>query len=125
MLTDPVKNLSSACGFSIASPPPDILLDDGDKIEFEEGIITVLHTPGHSPGGISLYLEPHLISGDTLFKDSVGRTDFPGCSHNCLIESIQKKIMTLPDDTIVYPGHGPNTTVGEERRNNPFLRGFI
>ena len=125
MLENPEVNLSAACGFPIVSPPADRLLEDGDEIELKDEIIKALHTPGHSPGGISLYLKPHLFPGDVLFKDSVGRTDFPGCSHERLVESIQNKIMTLPDDTIVYPGHGPSTSIGAERRNNPFLCGII
>jgi len=82
----------------------------------------VLHTPGHSSGGISLAGHGVVFSGDTLFNLGIGRTDFPGCSEEQLLESIRTKLMTLPDDTIVLPGHGPQTTIGTERTRNPFLR---
>ena len=104
-------------------PKPDKLLKDGDTIDIDNLCFTVLHTPGHSPGGISLYGHGIVFSGDTLFNYGIGRTDFPGCSHNQLMHSIQNKLMTLPDNTVVYPGHGPSTTIGEERRGNPFLTG--
>jgi hydroxyacylglutathione hydrolase len=103
------------------APTPDRLLDDGDVIEVGDLSFTVLHTPGHSPGGISLYGHGVVFVGDTLFNFSIGRTDFPGCSHRQLIESIETKLMTLPDDTVVYPGHGPKTTIRAERQHNPFL----
>jgi hydroxyacylglutathione hydrolase len=116
------RMLSSMTGGSFSQPPkPDKLLKDGDKIEIDDLSFTVLHTPGHSPGGISLYGHGILFSGDTLFNHGIGRTDFPGCSYEQLMGSIQNKLMTLPDETIVYPGHGPATTVGEEKRGNPFL----
>lgn len=101
---------------------PENLLSDGDTIDLDDLHFTVKHTPGHSRGGISLVGHGVVFSGDTLFNFSIGRTDFPGCSHAQLIDSIQSKLMTLPDDTIVYPGHGPQTTIGTERRMNPFLR---
>jgi len=108
---------------SFESPPqPDKLLKDGDQIEVSDLSFKVLHTPGHSPGGICLLGHGVVFSGDTLFNFGVGRTDFPGCSHKQLMKSIHDKLMTLPDETIVYPGHGPATTIGEERRGNPFLR---
>ena len=117
------RMLSSMEGGSFSQPPkPDTLLKDGDTIDIDGLHFTVLHTPGHTPGGISLYSHGVVFSGDTLFKYGIGRTDFPGCSHEQLIDSIQNKLMTLPDDTIVYPGHGPSSTIGEERRGNPFLR---
>jgi glyoxylase-like metal-dependent hydrolase (beta-lactamase superfamily II) len=116
------RMLSSMSGGSFNQPPkPDRLLKDGDTIAIDDLTFTVLHTPGHSPGGISLYGHGILFSGDTLFNHGIGRTDFPGCSYEQLIDSIQNKLMTLPDETIVYPGHGPATTIGEERRGNPFL----
>jgi len=116
------RMLSSVSGGSFSqSPKPERLLKDGDKIEIEDLIFTVLHTPGHSPGGISLYGHGILFSGDTLFNHGIGRTDFPGCSYEQIMDSIQNKLMALPEDTIVYPGHGPATTIGEERRGNPFL----
>jgi glyoxylase-like metal-dependent hydrolase (beta-lactamase superfamily II) len=102
-------------------PKPDRLLKDGDTIDIDGLHFTVLHTPGHSPGGISLYGHEIVFTGDALFNYGIGRTDFPGCSYDQLMASIQNKLMTLPDETIAYPGHGPSTTIGEERRGNPFL----
>ncbi|HEX76018.1 MAG TPA: MBL fold metallo-hydrolase [Dehalococcoidia bacterium] len=104
-------------------PRPDRLLKEGDVIDIDDLHFTVLHTLGHSPGGISLFGHGVVFSGDTLFNFGIGRTDFPGCSHAQLMDSIHNKLMTLPDETIVYPGHGPQTTIGAERRMNPFLRG--
>jgi len=104
-------------------PKPDMPLNDGDTIGLGDLSFTVLHTPGHSPGGISLYGHGVVFVGDTLFNLSIGRTDFPGCSHQQLIDSINSKLMTLPDETVVYPGHGPQTTILAERQYNPFLVG--
>ena len=116
------RMLSSMTGGTFSQPPkPDRLLKDGDTIEVDGLRFTVLYTPGHSPGGISLYGHGIVFSGDALFNYGIGRTDFPGCSYEELMNSIQNKLMTLPDETIVYPGHGPSTTIGEERRDNPFL----
>ena len=117
------RMISLMVGSPVEPPPdPDIRLKDGDIIEVGDLKFTVLHTPGHSPGGICLYGTGVVFVGDTLFNLSVGRSDFPGCSHEVLIDSIQRKLMVLPDDTTVYPGHGPKTTIGDERRHNPFLR---
>jgi hydroxyacylglutathione hydrolase len=114
--------VSSVTGGSFSqSPKPDRLLKDGDRIEADGLSFAVLHTPGHSPGGISLYGHGILFSGDTLFNYGIGRTDFPGCSYEQIMDSIRNKLMKLPDDTVVYPGHGPSTTIGEEKRGNPFL----
>jgi glyoxylase-like metal-dependent hydrolase (beta-lactamase superfamily II) len=116
------RMLSSMTGGSFSQlPKPDRLLKDGDTIDIDGLHFTVLHTPGHSPGGISLYGHEIVFTGDALFNYGIGRTDFPGCSYDQLMDSIQNKLMTLPDETIVYPGHGPSTTIGEERRGNPFL----
>jgi hydroxyacylglutathione hydrolase len=116
------RMLSSVTGGSFSQPPkPDRLLEDGDTLDIDNLKFTVLHTPGHSPGGISLYGEGILFSGDTLFNHGIGRTDFPGCSYEQIMDSIQNKLLTLPDETIVYPGHGPATTIGEEKRGNPFF----
>ncbi len=104
-----------------APPQPDMLLHDGDVIEVGDLKFTVLHTPGHTRGGISLLGEGVVFSGDTLFNFGIGRTDLPGGDYNTLISSIVTRIMQLPDETVVYPGHGPSTTVGMERRRNPFL----
>ena len=103
------------------SPPADILLKDGDEITFGEITLKVIHTPGHSKGGICLYTEGHLFAGDTLFAGSIGRTDLPGGDYDTLILNIKQKLLAFDDKTIVYPGHGPETTIGKERDSNPFL----
>ncbi|MGB8953475.1 MAG: MBL fold metallo-hydrolase [Candidatus Aminicenantales bacterium] len=103
------------------SPPPDRLLNDGEEIKVGNSHLKVLHTPGHSPGSVSFLGNTFLISGDTLFMEGVGRTDLPGGSLRELEHSIKEKILTLPDETIVLPGHGPLTSVGKERNSNPFL----
>lgn len=106
---------------AVNSPAPTGFLRDGDLISFGKYNLTVLHTPGHTLGGCSLYGEGMVFTGDTLFADSVGRTDFPGGSSVALGKSIREKLLTLPDATIVYPGHGPITTIDHERRHNPYL----
>ncbi len=123
-LNDPVANLSALAGCAITGPVPDRLLAHGDDIELCGQTWRVAHTPGHSPGGISLIHHPsrQAIVGDALFAGSVGRTDFPGSSHEQLLESIRRELYALPDDTRVYPGHGPTTTIGDEKRMNPFVR---
>jgi glyoxylase-like metal-dependent hydrolase (beta-lactamase superfamily II) len=103
-------------------PPPDQLLQDGDLIEIGDLTFRVMHTPGHSPGGICIVGYGVVFSGDTLFNAGIGRTDGPGCSYSQLIGSIREKLLTLPDATVVLPGHGPRTTIGEERKRNPFLQ---
>jgi glyoxylase-like metal-dependent hydrolase (beta-lactamase superfamily II) len=103
------------------SPEPERLLADGDRVEFGELALQVLHTPGHSPGGICLYGHGHLFAGDCLFAGSVGRTDLPGGSHEQLVDVIHAKLLALPERTVVHPGHGPDTDIGREKRNNPFL----
>lgn len=102
-------------------PPPDWLLKDGDSIDIGDLHFLVVHTPGHSLGGICLLEERVVFSGDTLFNYGIGRTDMPGGSYSQLMNSIHTKLMVLPDNTTVYPGHGPATTIGTERRSNPFL----
>jgi len=99
------------------------LLEDGQIIQFGHHALQVIHTPGHTPGGCCLYLEAEqkLISGDTLFADGVGRTDLPGGSHEQLVTSIRTRLFTLPDQVEVWPGHGPATTIGHEKRHNPYL----
>ena len=104
-----------------AMPSPDVLLKGGEEIKVGELTFTVLHTPGHTPGGICLYGQGVCFSGDTLFNAGVGRTDLSGGDSNQLLESIRSKLMALPDEIKVYPGHGPETTIGAERRGNPFL----
>lgn len=124
LLTDPEANLSVLTGSVVATRPADVQLQDGDIIE-EAGVrFKVLHTPGHTIGGICLYAEPEALvfAGDTLFADSVGRADFPGGDMEQLIESIRTKLFPLPDKTVVYPGHGMRTTIAREKRANPFVR---
>ncbi|WDP92667.1 MAG: MBL fold metallo-hydrolase [Desulfobacter sp.] len=104
------------------SPPADLLLKEGDEVSFGEITLKVIHTPGHSPGGICLYTPGHLFAGDTLFMGSIGRTDLPGGNYDTLISSIKTKLLDLPEDTMVYTGHGPETNIGNEKRMNPFLR---
>jgi hydroxyacylglutathione hydrolase len=103
------------------SPAPDRLLEDGDQITFGEITLEVIHTPGHSPGGISLYTPKDLFVGDTLFAGSIGRTDFPGGDYDTLIASVRNRLFVLGDDVRVFPGHGPDTTIGTERKYNPFF----
>ena len=102
-------------------PPPDVLLKEGDTVDVGELHFRILHTPGHTPGGICLSAEGIVFTGDTLFNFGIGRADFPGASYDQELESIRTKLMPLPDNTIVCPGHGPDTTIGVERRVNPFL----
>jgi len=123
MLASPEENLSAEIGLPVSCPPCERLLTDGEKLVFGSLAFTVLKTPGHSPGGVCYLSDQTLFCGDTLFCGSIGRTDFPGCSHKQLIASITEKLLALPDDTICYPGHGPTTTIGDERRDNPFLTG--
>ena len=106
-------------------PRPDRILRDGDVIKIGELEFSVIYTPGHTAGGICLYGHGILFSGDTLFYQGVGRTDMPGMSHSRLMNSIVKTLMSLPDETKVYPGHGPSTTIGWERNYNPFVREWL
>lgn len=126
MLTDKQENLSILTGADVEVHRPDVQLKDGDIVN-EAGIKpAVIHTPGHTPGGISLYIQTEgiVFSGDTLFADSVGRTDIPGGSMPQLMESIREKLFVLPDETVVYPGHGPQTTIGREKKYNPFMKNY-
>jgi glyoxylase-like metal-dependent hydrolase (beta-lactamase superfamily II) len=121
-LTDASQNLSAFVGQKLSVKAADQLLQDNDKIECGKITLEVIHTPGHTRGGISLRCEPDiLITGDTLFAGSVGRSDFPGGSHNVLISSIKNKLLKFPPETKVYPGHGPSSTIGDEESGNPFL----
>jgi len=104
------------------SPGPDKLLEDGETITFGEITLQVIHTPGHSLGGVSLSTNGALFVGDTLFAGSIGRTDLPGGDYGVLIASIQNKLFPLGDDVTVYTGHGPETTIGHEKRTNPFAK---
>jgi len=103
------------------SPPPDRYIAEGDVITFGDISLKVLHTPGHSGGGIALATDKMVFVGDTLFAGSIGRTDFPGGDQEGLLRGVREKIFTLGDDVVVYPGHGPQTTVGQEKKYNPFF----
>jgi glyoxylase-like metal-dependent hydrolase (beta-lactamase superfamily II) len=121
LLADAKKNLSAFMGFALTVRPADCYLRDGQVIKAGHLSFKVLATPGHSPGGICLYGEKLLFSGDSLFQGAIGRCDFPGSSESQLIHGLLTKIMILPDDTKVYPGHGPASTIGWEKRHNPYL----
>ncbi len=121
-------NLYSKPGFLLSFltrklPAPEEHLEEGDSITAGELQFKVIHTPGHTPGGVCLYREGHLFTGDTLFAGGVGRTDMRGGSMKQLLQSIKDKLLPLPESTTIYPGHGPSSTLGEEIRNNPFLSG--
>ncbi|MFO0959053.1 MAG: MBL fold metallo-hydrolase [Isosphaeraceae bacterium] len=125
LLTDPNANLSAAFGLPLTSPPAEVLLDDGQRIELAGIDYLVREIPGHSPGSVVLiadgFTPPFVLAGDVLFAGSVGRTDFPGGSARTLIRGIREHLFPLPDATRILPGHGPPTTVGQERRSNPFV----
>jgi len=123
MLTSAEQNLSFNLGIRLELKPADELLDEGDTISVGSYNLNVLHTPGHSRGSITLVCDGHAIVGDLVFMGSIGRTDLPGGSMKVLMDSIRSKILPMPDDTIIYPGHGPTTTVGRERTTNPFITG--
>lgn len=111
-------------GFSVADPPrPDGFLREGDVIPIGDLAVRVYHTPGHSPGGVCLHVGGALFSGDSLMAGSIGRTDMAGGSYQELVASIRAKLLALPDATVVYAGHGPQTTIADERAYNPFLIG--
>ncbi|MCL5056730.1 MAG: MBL fold metallo-hydrolase [Actinobacteria bacterium] len=124
MLTSPGRNLSMYTDTSIKFKAADKLLIDGDTVMVGKVELKIIHTPGHTPGGISILAGGKLITGDTLFAGSVGRSDFPGGDHDQLIRSIKEKLLVFSPETPVYPGHGPASTVGEESKNNPFLNGI-
>ena len=110
-------------GLSAPRPPdPDFLLQDGDDLEVAGITLRVIHTPGHTPGAVSLYTPGLLFSGDTLFRGSIGRTDLPGGDYRQLLASLVDRLLALPDDTVVLPGHLEQTTIGQERATNPFVR---
>jgi hydroxyacylglutathione hydrolase len=123
-LTNPKKNGSTRypeLGSPIVTDPAEYALDEGQVLEFLGIQLKVFHTPGHSPGSVSFLYDNHLFGGDVLFKLSVGRTDLPGGDTNTLLDSIQGKLFELDDEVVVYPGHGPKTTIGFERDNNPYV----
>jgi hydroxyacylglutathione hydrolase len=139
LLTDPHLNMSAPFGFSIVSPPADRLVNEGDVLEFADIRLEVLEIPGHSPGHVVFVIRPLtpnpspaegrgenepivVFGGDVLFRGSVGRCDFAGGSMERLADGIRTKLYTLPDDSVVYPGHGPVTKVGHEKRTNPFVK---
>ena len=120
-LTDSSKNLSLLFGLHVTSPPADQTLKEGDIIQAGKVQLKVLHTPGHSKGSISLLGDNVVFTGDTLFAGSIGRYDFPDASYKEIMNSL-KRLATLPDHLKVYPGHGPTSTIGQEKRSNPFLQ---
>ena len=109
----------------MCAPEPTGVLADGDTLDLDGLAVHCLHTPGHSPGGISFHMPDAelVIAGDALFQGSVGRTDFPDSDPQALLSGIREKLYTLPDATTVLPGHGPATTIGQEKQTNPFVRG--
>jgi len=119
-ITTPAGSGGALFGFDVSSPQADRLLADGETIESGQLVLTVLHTPGHTPGSICLLGGGHLLSGDTLFAGSIGRTDFPGGDMTAMRRSIAR-LASLPDEVRVHPGHGPETSIARERRVNPFF----
>ncbi|HEX8549463.1 MAG TPA: MBL fold metallo-hydrolase [Cytophagaceae bacterium] len=118
-----VKIYSTNYGFHKYEPAsPDEYINEGDEVKFGHTTLNILFVPGHAPGHVAFLnkVENVCISGDVLFRRSVGRTDFPGCSHEALLNSIRTKLYVLPDQTVIYPGHGPTTTILEEKEYNPF-----
>ncbi len=124
LLVDPEANLSAPFGLPFTSPEADRLIDDGERLELAGFSFEAREIPGHSPGSLVFvfdeYDPPFVLGGDVLFAGSVGRVDFPGGSGKTLIAGIRARLFDLPDDTVVFPGHGPATTVGRERRTNPY-----
>ncbi|MEG2657708.1 MAG: MBL fold metallo-hydrolase [Clostridiales bacterium] len=121
-LTDPTMNISNMLGTQAKAKAADGILQEGDKVHFGNCTLEVIHTPGHTPGGISLYGEGVVFCGDSLFLLSIGRTDLPGGDYETLIDSIKNKLFVLPGETIVCPGHGMVTTIRDEINGNPFVR---
>jgi hydroxyacylglutathione hydrolase len=122
-LRDLAKNLPFFAGWGVKSKPVRVekFLVDGDMLRLGDLELEIIHTPGHTPGSISVRYQDVLFSGDVLFFEGIGRTDLPEGDHRTLMKTIKEKILVLPDSVKVFPGHGPETTVGHERRNNPFL----
>ncbi len=122
MLADPDFNMSRQFGH-VTEIHPDILVDDGDRMNVGSLELIFLHTPGHSPGGMCIHIPAWLtcFSGDTLFQNSIGRTDFPGCSYKKLVDAVREKLWPMPDNTDVYPGHMGPTYIGWEKEHNPFV----
>lgn len=125
-LMDGVKEYAPVYGFRFEEPPrPERFIEEGERIQLGGLELEVLWTPGHAPGHIVLYDRKggQLIGGDVLFQGGIGRTDFPHCDHDALIRNIKEQLLTLPEEVTVHPGHGPATTIGQEKRTNPFLAG--
>jgi glyoxylase-like metal-dependent hydrolase (beta-lactamase superfamily II) len=120
-LSDPWYNGSMLFGLETVFKDADILLKDGDIITVGETKLEIIHTPGHTPGGICIKAGNCLFTGDTLFKLSIGRTDLGNGDENSLMDSLRNKLMKLEDDTVIYPGHGASSTIGYERHNNPYI----
>jgi len=120
-LTDPGKNLSGMFGLFLKTSKAARLLEDGEKVLLDNLEFDIIHTPGHTPGGISIKLDGVVFTGDTLFAGGIGRTDLPEGNEGLLFKSIKERLFALDDDTIIYPGHGPESTIGEEKRTNPFF----
>lgn len=126
ILENPSLNLSifissNSQGKRLSFPIPDVVLTEGFKINIGDLKASVLHTPGHTPGSISLVINKCVFTGDALFLRSIGRTDFPLADHSLLLSSIKNKILSLPDDFCIYPGHGPSSEIGTEKRENPYV----
>ncbi|OGX25629.1 MAG: MBL fold metallo-hydrolase [Omnitrophica WOR_2 bacterium RIFCSPHIGHO2_02_FULL_45_21] len=122
LLRNPDKNLSSFLNVPFKVKLDVKTVEDLAEIKLDDLVLQVIHTPGHTPGGICLKNAQGIFTGDTLFAGGIGRTDFPGASYEQLIKSIQDKLLVLPDETVIYPGHGPCSTIGEEKRSNPYAR---
>ncbi len=122
MLSEAGKQLAALFGFHVESPAADGFFKDGDVVKFGEVVLRVLHTPGHSPGSVSLIGNDCVFTGDTLFAGSIARVDLPRGSAKVIMRSLRERLAILPDRFVVYPGHGPRSTIGEEKRSNPFLQ---
>ncbi|MFA5500192.1 MAG: MBL fold metallo-hydrolase [Candidatus Omnitrophota bacterium] len=120
-LTDPSKNLSGFFGLFMKASKADRLLEDGERISMGSLEMEIIHTPGHTPGGISIKIDGVVFTGDTLFAGGIGRTDLPGGDEEQLFKSIKDKLFALDDDVVVYPGHGGESTIGREKKTNPFF----
>jgi glyoxylase-like metal-dependent hydrolase (beta-lactamase superfamily II) len=122
-LLESLKDQSLLFGLDVTEiPDVDAFIKDGDQFELGELVYSICETPGHSPGSVCILFPGHVFVGDVLFKDSIGRTDLYQGDYEELMKSIREKLLILADDTVVYPGHGPSTTIGREKENNPFLR---
>lgn len=124
MLHDPGRNLSAMAGTPVVAPVETVPVGGGDERTILDRVVRIHHTPGHAPGSVCFHFvdDGAVFTGDALFRGSIGRTDFPGGSYETLLAGIRDELLTLPDETVVWPGHMGRTTIGEERRSNPFLR---